>query len=75
VTVGWNWQGNNGVYGLQALSQGAGGVNNSDGSGGAGGSATVTLTKGGNVTVGVSGNPPVRGSPTASDPPSRGMRG
>lgn len=65
VGVTWNWQGagsqNNGIYGVQALSQGGDGGSNDDGSGGGGGgagSATVTLEAGGDVSVAVSGTPP-----------------
>ncbi|MFI0849731.1 beta strand repeat-containing protein, partial [Mesorhizobium sp. IMUNJ 23232] len=65
VDVTWIWQGagsqNNGVYGLQALSQGGNGGSNDEGGGGTGGgagSASVTLTAGGDVAVAVSGAPP-----------------
>ena len=65
VDVTWIWQGagtqNNGVHGLQALSQGGNGGSNDEGGGGTGGgagSASVTLTAGGDVSVGVSGAPP-----------------
>ena len=65
VSVTWNWQGagsqNNGVYGVQALSQGGNGGSNDGGNGGNGGtagSASVTLEAGGDVSVTVSGTPP-----------------
>lgn len=65
VTVNWTWENvgttNNGVLGLQALSQGSNGGDNPDGYGGSGGgagSASVTLNPGGDVSVGVSGSPP-----------------
>ncbi|BCH32063.1 autotransporter [Mesorhizobium sp. L-8-10] len=70
VDVTWTWQDvgsiNNGVYGLQALSQGGNGGSNDDGAGGtggSGGSASVTLTEGGDVTVNVSDTPPSSSAP------------
>jgi hypothetical protein len=76
VAVDWTWQNagstNNGVWGIQAYSQGGNGLNtntsssgNNGGSGGGGGTATVNIQDG-NITVNVQGTPPS----TASAVPS-----
>jgi hypothetical protein len=74
TTVDWTWQNtggsNAGVYGILAASQGgAGGVSTTGmngangGVGGHGQSASVTLTKFGDVNVNVQGTPPSAGTP------------
>ncbi|MDQ6435232.1 autotransporter outer membrane beta-barrel domain-containing protein [Mesorhizobium sp. LHD-90] len=72
VDVTWTWQDvgstNNGVSGIEATSVGGNGGSNDDGgggTGGSGGSASVTLVEGGDVTVNVSGTPPSSSAPSA----------
>jgi uncharacterized protein YhjY with autotransporter beta-barrel domain len=63
--IDWTWQNagaiNNGLWGVQAYSQGGAGGRSNDGNGGAGGAsglAAVQLTAGANVYVGINGTPP-----------------
>jgi uncharacterized protein YhjY with autotransporter beta-barrel domain len=63
--IDWTWQNagatNNGVWGVQAYSQGgagAGSYTTNGGAGGASGLAAVQLTAGADVSVGINGTPP-----------------